>query len=132
MKQIFHKYTEWEDFQNGMFKTKVENEQYLIVKSVELLSDEIEFYKVCLNVLDNWLKSSDVNLSNKNSNRQSWIGQAACCYAFRTPETITRKAWGLLDLKTKLKANLVADKIIKIYEEKDRKIHCRLGEKMLF
>lgn len=132
MKQIFHKYTDWEDFQNGMFETKVKNEEDLIIKSVGLLSNEIDFHNVCLNVLDNWLISSDVNLSNKHSNRQSWVGQAACCYAFGTPETTTRKAWSKLDLNTKLKANLVADKIIKIYEAKDRKIHFGLGEKMLF
>lgn len=132
MKQIFNKYTEWEDFINGMYKTKVNNEDELINKSKKLLSNEDEFYKVSLKVLDNWIISSNVNLSNKNSNRQSWIGQAACCYSFGSPEIITRKAWGCLDNITKIKANLVADKIIKIYEAKYRELHKRVGNQMLF
>ena len=132
MIQIYYKYTEWEDFQNGMFETKFKNEDELILKAAKLLSNEIEFYNTSLKVLDNWKISSDVNLSNKNSNRQSWIGQAACCFAFKVPELITRKAWNTLDNKTKIEANLIADKIIRIYERKYFELHRDMGEKMLF
>ena len=132
MIQIYYKYTEWEDFQNGMFETKLKNEETLIDKAVELLSNEEMFFEVSLKVLDKWGVSSDVNLSNKNSNRQSWIGQAACCYAFKVPETLTRKAWNSLDNITKIKANLIADKIIKIYERKYFELHRDVGKPMLF
>tara|TARA_R110000787_G_scaffold161960_2_gene275324 strand:- start:1119 stop:1517 length:399 start_codon:yes stop_codon:yes gene_type:complete len=132
MIQIYYKYTEWEDFQNGMFETKFKNEDELILKAAKLLSNEIEFYNTSLKVLDNWKISSDVNLSNKNSNRQSWIGQAACCYAFGVPEILTRKAWNGLDNTIKIKANLIADKIIKVYERKYFEIHTIVGKEMLF
>jgi len=132
MIQIYYKYTEWEDFQNGMFETKFKNEDELILKAAKLLSNEIEFYNTSLKVLDNWKISSDVNLSNKNSNRQSWIGQAACCYAFGVPEILTRKAWNGLDNTIKIKANLIADKIIKVYERKYFEIHTIVEKEMLF
>jgi len=132
MTQIYYKYTEWEDFQNGMFETEFKNEELLINQAVKLLSNEAMFFDISLKVLEKWTVSSDVNLSNKNSNRQSWIGQAACCFAFSVPETLTRKAWNSLDLITKIKANLVADKIIRIYERKYFELHRNVGEKMLF
>jgi len=132
MIQIYYKYTEWEDFQNGMFETKFKNEDELILKAAKLLSNEIEFYNTSLKVLDNWKISSDVNLSNKNSNRQSWIGQAACCYAFGVPEILTRKAWNGLDNTIKIKTNLIADKIIKVYERKYFEIHTIVEKEMLF
>ena len=132
MIQIYHKYTEWEDFKNGMFETKFKNESTLIKKASELLSNEKEFYKISIKVLENWKISTDVNLSNKNSNRQSWIGQAACCYAYKVPELLTRKAWNGLDQLTKVKANLIADKIILLYERKYFELHKDVGKTLLF
>lgn len=130
--QIYHKYTDWEDFKNGMFECKSENEPYLIEKSIELLCNHKLFYEICLMVLKEWVVSCEVNLSNKNSNRQSWIGQAACCYALGATESTTRKAWKLIDNRNKIKANLIADKIIKKYESRNRKIHKHVGNEMLF
>jgi len=132
MKQIYHKYTEWEDFQNGMFETDVKNKEELILKAIQLLSNEVDFYDTSIKVLKDWKIASDVNLTNKNSNRQSWVGQAACCYAFGTPEILTRKAWNSLCDTDKIKANIVADKIIKIYERRHFEIHRAMGEPLLF
>ena len=77
MIQIYYKYTEWEDFQNGMFETKFKNEDELILKAAKLLR----------NGLDNTIK---------------------------------------------IKANLIADKIIKVYERKYFEIHTIVGKEMLF
>ena len=132
MNRIYHKYTDWEDFKNGMFETDNSNDAELINKSFELLSNEDLFYKIGLKVLENWVVSSDVNLSNINSNRQSWIGQAACSYYVKANESITRKAWSMLSDIKKLKANLIADKIIKQYEKKDRGLYKNVGVPMLF
>jgi hypothetical protein len=110
MIQIYHKYTEWEDFQNGMFNTAFDNESLLITNAIKLLSDDVLFYQTAINVLNKWPISSDVNLSNNSSNRQSWVGQSACCYKY----------------------NVIADKIIIIYESKYKKIHKNMGTPMLF
>jgi hypothetical protein len=132
MIQIYHKYTEWEDFQNGMFNTAFDNESLLITNAIKLLSDDVLFYQTAINVLNKWPISSDVNLSNNSSNRQSWVGQSACCYKYNVPEILTRKAWKLLPDKNKINANLIADKIIIIYESKYKKIHKNMGTPMLF
>jgi hypothetical protein len=132
MKQIYHKYVDWEDYKNGMYRTNYKNEDELIDRAKKLLSNEDEFYSVSLDMINDWVISSDVNLSNKGHNRRSWIGQAACCYECETPESLTRVAWGELDNETKRKANLVADKIIRIYEEKYRRLYQNVGESLLF
>lgn len=115
-----------------MYKTVFDNEMELINKSIVLLSDKDKFNIKCKEVIDNWVKCADVNLTNKSINRQSWLGQAVCCYCFGTPEVLTRKAWGKLNNETKKQANLIADENIKYYERKYFKLHRDVGEKMLF
>jgi hypothetical protein len=132
MKQIYHNYLLWEDYKNGMYETVFDNESELINKSILLLSDKDEFNIKCKEVIDSWVKCTDVNLTNKSINRQSWLGQAVCCYCFGTPEIATRKAWGKLSNETKKQANLIADENIKYYERKHFKLHRGLGEPLLF
>lgn len=132
MKQIYKPYWEWEDFINGMYDTsKKENELFLINESKKLLTNIDLFFNVSLKVINEWKISTDVNLSNKNQNRNSWIGQSACFFNHKCPEILTRLAWGKLNDREKIEANLVAKKIIKIYETKNRKIHTGLGNQML-
>lgn len=133
MKQIFKPYTEWEDFINGMYDiSKKDNENDLIEKSISLLRNELMFFNVAFEMCNLWVVSASVNLSNVQTNRQSWIGQASCCYQFGVPEIITRIAWNKLTEIEKIKANLVADKIIRWYERKDKEIHSGMGNQMLF
>ena len=119
MKQIHKPYYTWECYKNGMFDIdKKQNEDLLIKKSVLVLSK--------------WKNSTDNNLSNKNINRNSWIGQSACSYNHKCPELLTRIAWGNISELQRNKANNIAKKIIKIYEDKNRKIYTGLGKQMLF
>lgn len=132
MKQIYKPYTEWEDYKNGMFNLPDKKEEdYLINKAKEMLSNDELFFETSLKVLDSWVVSSDVNLTNVNQNRRSWIGQSACCFKFKVPELLTRVAWAQLNTETRDKANKVAEKIIRIYEERYRVLHQNLGEPML-
>lgn len=124
MKQYYHKYTDWEDYKNGMYnEVDLIKKEELVLKSVELLSDKNLFYSVAKKMIKEWKISAKVNLTNINSNRRSWIGQAACCYNHKCPETLTRIAWGILTEKDRIIANKVADKLIKEYERENRKIH---------
>jgi len=133
MKQIYHHYKEWEDYINGMYEAeKPSNEDHLILEAMRLLSNQDEFFKVSLLVMKNWKISTDVNLSNKNSNRRAWVGQSACCYAYNVPELLTRVAWSMISEKTRIEANETANKIIRIYEDKNRRVHSGMGEKGLF
>lgn len=127
MKQYFHKYTDWEDYKNGMYDDyDLAKKEELILKSVDLLKDKDLFYKNGREMVLAWKISAKVNLTNVNSNRRSWIGQATCCYSHKCSEVLTRIAWGMLTESEQNIANKVAEKIIKEYERENRKIHKRL------
>jgi len=133
MERIFHEYKKWEDYNAGMYSPNdVIDKHIKVISSIELLSNEVDFYAVCKSVMENWVHSTDVNLSNVSQNRRAWLGAAACMYKNNCPEYLTRIAWSLLNKEAQAKANLVADKIILEYEAKNRTIHKDLGEKMLF
>ena len=120
--RIYHHYTLWEDYHNGLYRTTWDNEDLLIAKAIELLSNPDLFYSVALEMIDQWPISAEVNLTNKESNRKSWIGQASCCYYANTPEILTCMAWGKLTQNQRDISNAVANKIINHYEIKDEQI----------
>lgn len=124
MKQFYAKYTDWEDYKNGMYDIVDKDiKDDLILKSIDLLKDNELFYNTMLNILRDWKISTKVNLTNKECNRLAWLGQAACSYNHKCPELLTRIAWGKLTDQERNKANRIANKIIKKYETENRKLH---------
>lgn len=124
MKQYYHKYTDWEDYKNGMYNDyELSKKEDLIIMSVDLLKDKSRFYSVATKMVNEWRISAKVNLTNKDINRRSWIGQAACCFNHGCPELLTRIAWSILTEKERILANKVADKVILEYERQNRKIY---------
>lgn len=138
MNQFYSEYTFWEDYKNDMYETKydLDKEKELIDKAITLLSNPNLFLTVCYDVLLFWDISSKVNLTNVNCNRRAWLGQAACCYYYKVPEVITRKAWSQLSDNQRYEANKIADKIINIFEEnyekKNRKLYTEMDNYSLF
>lgn len=115
IEQYFTHYLEWEDYQNGFWKSipkDQESNKIQIAKSI-LLNPEIAMQKV----IDFWPISTRVNLSDVRSNRKSWLGQAACCINSGIPEHITRMAWNKLTDEEKNNANNVAKQIIEKWEK---------------
>ena len=68
-------------------------------------------------MISEWRVSASVQLSNRSRNRQAWIGQAACCFAFDCPEHQVKAAWHRLTETQQVLANHTADAIIQIWEE---------------
>ena len=81
-----------------------------------LLANPEQFNEVALKVIKEWKHASEVNLSNIARNRQAWIGQASCCYAFKIPDYITKYGWRMLTIEQQTKANQVADSVIEKWE----------------
>lgn len=132
-KQIYHPYWIWEDYINGMYKTEnIENKDTLIKYCISLFSSETEFYDSALEMVLNWNYASDVNLTNVSINRRAWIGRATCNYLYGSPEIITRIAWNETEVINQKKSNNIADKVIRIYEEKNKSIYKNMGTEMLF
>jgi hypothetical protein len=136
MVRVFHPYTEWEDYQNGMYCTaKRLNEKELIGKAVTMLTDLNLFYQTCTEIVKTWPLSAAVNLTDKGCSRKAWLGQAACNYKYHVPEYLTRVAWGRLTPIQRIQADGVAWKIIRHFElrheNKNREIYFNLGETLL-
>ena len=120
MKQIFKPYWLWEDHKAGLYNKNSYSEQEtetLAALAKTLLSNPEHFKVVALKVIKDWKVSSDVNLSNRSRNRQAWLGQASCCYALGIPEYVTKFGWRLMSPTEQAEANLVADEVIKKWEE---------------
>ena len=127
MKQVYHRYELWEDYQNGMYETQWTNEGELVLKSKKLLSNPKEFCNIASEMIDNWKIAAENNLTNKSMNRRAWIGQAACCYNHGCPELLTRVAWKELTDEQRTDANIIADGLIRRYERKDTELYFDLG-----
>lgn len=115
MKRLFKKYTDWEDYKNGMYEISNLDDTDLIKKSVNLLSDSDLFLSTCKLVVKEWPVTSSVHLTNNTINKKAWLGQASCNYLYNVPETLTRMAWGLLDCTFQDKANAIAETVINSY-----------------
>lgn len=133
MQRVYHQYHLWEDYKNGMYKdANIIDKDIHVFKSINLLKDTQMFYDVCVKLIIEWPYSSEENLTNLSKNRRAWLGAAACSFNHKCPEYLTRVAWSLLNELDKQKANIVADKVIKEYEAKNKQIHRSVGEKLLF
>lgn len=137
MKQFFAPYFCWEDFKNGMYNIPTfEQEKEEVENAIKMLCDVNLFDETCKSIIDKWIISAKINLTNINCNRRAWLGQAACSFKFKSSEISTRSAWGLITEQQRIEANFIADKWIKIfeqnYERENRKIHYPMGEKLLF
>ena len=112
MKRKYYSYIEWEDWQNGMYKTvNLWERPILIQKATQLLKNRQLLYNTMRIVTKKWIVSTSQNLS-KEFSRRPWLGQAACCYLHKIPEDLTRIAWGLLTEEQRDGANKIADNVI--------------------
>ncbi len=137
MKQFYKEYNYWEDYINGMYEfPNNEHEEKQVSLAIEVLSNKYLFMSICKEVLINWPISSKVNLTNKQCNRNAWLGQAACNYKYNVPEICTRTAWSKLSIEKQNEANDIANKVINSFElnygKQDTEVREGLGKQMLF
>lgn len=115
IQQYFTHYKNWEDWKNGMYRDIDKGEYDINVElAIKTLCNPED---AMLKVVKEWYHSARQNLSDLKSNRRAWLGQAACCIENRVPEHCTREAWGKLTNEQRIKANKIAEKVIKKWEE---------------
>lgn len=136
MKQIYIPYWEWEDFNNGMWRSVDKLEEIeLLDLAIEFTGDWNKYGNAMSEVIANWPRTMLNSLSNKSINRKAFLGHCAVQYKINCPEYITRKAWGLLTNEQRFNADLIAEKNIKHYEcefqRKNRGLYKNMGEQML-
>lgn len=109
--RIYRPYTEWEDYQNGMYGSVEKSlEPILTEKAIGVLRDPVWAMS---RVINEWPISCVENLSIKS---KSWLGQAACCIEHGVPEYLTRQAWNSLSKQEQNNANNIASEIIEQWQ----------------
>lgn len=121
MKQIYHHFSKWEDFKNGFYNSSCKNSKEHIQKSIELLSNQDDFYKYAKELIKEWVFSCEHNLTDPSVNKIAYIGQASCCIANNTPAFVTRMAWAYIPEEIKIKANNTAKKVLNEWKIKHQK-----------
>jgi hypothetical protein len=133
MIQVFEPYWKWEDFQNGMYEVPTSRDlPGLAAAAKSLLGDATAFESVCRQMVEAWPVAASVNLTNVNANRRAWMGQAACSYHAKVPETATRVAWKELSNDEREAANEAAEMVIHEYECKGRGVLEDMADSWLF
>lgn len=121
MKADWRPYTEWEDWQAGMYRDSgAGDRESLVAAAAGLLADQNRLASAMRGVTVEWRFAAEANLHEPPNNR-AWLGQAACCYAAGVPEELTRAAWGLLTDDQRHAANRVADRVIEEWRYRTRR-----------
>lgn len=118
MKRIFHHYEKWEDYQNRMYDELKDKRNERIQLALKCLGNKENCFDAMRMVINNWEIACEQNLTNENSNRKAWLGQAACNIFYGVKEDETRQAWGLLEREQRYMANKIADIVIAEWEKR--------------
>lgn len=113
--QFYAPYTEWEDWKNGMYEMPDRAaETGMEAQAIAVLQNPSG---AMLSVITEWPICTAHNFTKQATNKRSWLGQAACCYAHRIPEHVTRSVWNKLTDAERQNANEIADQIIELWEK---------------
>ena len=123
MKQAFHHYIKWEDYQNRMYDEVKEGRPERVKQAVKLLTDLPELYKQMQRVTKEWTIATEQNLTNSSINYQAFLGQTACNIWQGIKEDETREAWGQLTCMQRYEANRVADRVYNEWREQYEREH---------
>lgn len=119
MKRQYHHFSTWEDWRDGQYRQSPgDSSEMIISRAARLLSDPVMLKAYMRLVAANWQFSSLQNMTNRNRNRQAWLGQAACSLAVGASEDMTKAAWRTLTAAEQIEANEVADTVILEWENK--------------
>jgi len=119
MKRIYRNYNKWEDYKNGMYSTPSPKcKKNNVLKIVSFFSNQLRVEKAMIKASIEWPYSMEHNLSNIMMNRVAYIGQAACCIDMGVDHISTMYAWKHVPLENRIKANKIAENVIKQWELK--------------
>jgi ParB-like chromosome segregation protein Spo0J len=119
--RIFHTYDKWECHKAGFYKSKLNDlsHEECENKFIEIMTNEKLFDKSLNRVINEWKYSCEHYLTNKAMNRIAWLGQAAVCISSGVPSRYST-AWSKLNKEQQNKANLIANKHLNIWLEKNK------------
>lgn len=116
IKPIYRNYEEWECYQNGMYDTKVDDNR--VEMCFEFFNGD-EVFEHMKALTDNYPISTSVKFTNKMFNAVSWLGQATCNSCFGANQKEVIKAWLMLDVEVRNKANKNAKDVIEWWKNEN-------------
>lgn len=109
---VYHPYTEWEDWQAGMWQPPPDVTPAM-EQAAHILTDPDLFRTAARAMLADWPNAAEHNLTTTLvNNAYSWVGQATCMHLAQVPESATRLAWWTLTPAEQCAANQVAAEVI--------------------
>ena len=115
MRRKWHPYTDWEDYQAGMYAVS-DNVMDERADSIDLLRNPFGLRDAMADAVLSWPIAAEHNLTDTGSNRRAWLGQAACCLAHGATQFATCSAWWELTDDQRADANAAADYVIAMWE----------------
>lgn len=119
MKPYWGDYKTWEDFQNGMYNSRLlkskEKQCYELLTSFDLkdkMFQTTKEYKI----------STKINFTNKMFNPISWLGQATCNLYFGATARETVNAWLCMTKEQQKRANSIAKGVINEWRKANENI----------
>lgn len=117
MKQIWHPYTLWEETSHGLWRAPTKEEEQSLFNATFKVMQRTEIWGYYMSaVTSEWFYSCEHNLTHDDKNRLAWLGQASMALAIGAPESLTRKAWGMLSSEQRGAANSAATLAIQNWE----------------
>lgn len=116
IERVFRHHDQWEDHKAGMYAVRYDDPAAGAELARVLLADVFALEAAMSAVCREWPVATEVNLTHVTSNRQAWLGQAACCFACGVPDDVTKQGWHRLSGMQQAAANAVADQVIAEWE----------------
>jgi hypothetical protein len=129
--RVWHPVFDWEEMATPMWESGGDSD---IDQIVEFTGDHVAYGKAMARVINEWPISCENSLTNYNINRKAWLGHAACALQIGGPQSLTRKAWALLNDTQRTLANREAARHIGIWERRyieDRGLFKDMAEPLL-
>ena len=127
--RIWHPYWNWEDYHAGMWrKLPKYDERKAFAEALEFTGDHKLYGSWMRRVVDEWPAACEHNFTDSATNKQAWVGHAACALALGLPEYIVRKAWALLSDEQRVAANKEADEAYAVWLDRYRQENLNDGQ----
>lgn len=113
IRQVWVRYTDWEDFNAGMWRKASKSEHDFLLKiAIEFTGNHLLYGAAMQKVVFAWPQTMINSLTNNSINQRAFLGHCACCYEHGIPESITRQAWFFLTDEQRFLADEIAQKTI--------------------
>lgn len=129
MNRIFHPWHLWEDYQYNFHGgiADVADKDNTLKLYADMLRDLDKFEAALKVIIVDWKYSCEHNLTNEAMNRIAYLGQAACAYYFKVPNSLSMGGYNLLTDDEKIAADNMAQKYIDLWAANHKQLNKKVA-----